>query len=109
MKSVKQAVDGARPVLNGQLCAVFSVHRVCAANIVTCDIPDIVHCANLPVLCPPNPPNQIETEPLFHSFTLLSIGHSRREEVILKLKFWVFTRPLHPEKDIAEATLIDNH
>ena len=98
MKSVKQAVDGARPVLNGQLCAVFSVHSVCAANIVTCDIPDIVHCAN-----------QIETEPLFHSFTLLSIGHSRREEVILKLKFWFFTRPLHPEKDIAEATLIDNH
>lgn len=64
----------------------------CAGNIVTCDIPDIVDCANSsqPVLCivPSQPTfcsaqHRIETEPTFHSFTP-SIAH-RRESFDLKV------------------------
>ena len=48
VKSVNQARQWRT---SSQWTFVQCVH--CAANIVTCDIPDIVHCANsLPVLCP---------------------------------------------------------
>ena len=51
---------------------------------MTCDIPDIVHCANSsqPTLCPDQPSVTepwIETENVFHSFKP-SFGHRRERE-----------------------------
>ena len=76
---------------SSQWTFVQCVH--CAANIVTCDIPDIVHCANsLPVLCPagqPSATHQIETQNLFHSFTLSTESQNSNHQVGFFLFFQV--------------------
>ena len=88
LKSVNQARQWRT---SSQWTFVQCVH--CAANIVTCDIPDIVHCANsLPVLCPASQPSvthQIETQNLFHSFTLSTESQNSNHQVGFFLFFQV--------------------